>query len=192
MVKRKQGTTLIVMAVLMLSLVFSGLANAAGIKTIKKGGMELFNLRQAAEMYGYSIEWNAKEKSVSLAYMGKMDDMMMEDDKMMKDDMMASDDKMMKDDTKMEDNMMKDDTKMEDNMMKDDMMMEDDMMKDDMMMESAMKPAGEMIKLWIGSKKVEVDGMEIMLDMAPTISKGSTYVVESLINQYMMPAKAMK
>ncbi len=152
MVKRKQGTTFIVMAVLMLSLVFSGLANAAGIKTIKKGGMELFHLRQAAEMYGYSIEWNANERSVTLAYTGKMDDMMM----------------------------------------KDDMMMEDDMMKDDMMMESAMKPAGEMIKLWIGSKKVEVDGMEIMLDMAPTISKGSTYVVESLINGYMMPAEAMK
>jgi hypothetical protein len=152
MVKRKQGTTFIVMAVLMLSLVFSGLANAAGIKTIKKGGMEFFNLRQAAEMYGYSIEWNAKERSVTLAYTDKMDDMMM----------------------------------------KDDMMMEDDMMKDDMMMESAMKPAGEMIKLWIGSKKVEVDGMEIMLDMAPTISNGSTYVVESLINGYMMPAEAMK
>jgi hypothetical protein len=152
MVKRKQGTTFIVMAILMLSLVFSGLANAAGIKTIKKGGMELFNLRQAAEMYGYSIEWNAKERSVTLAYTDKMDDMMM----------------------------------------KDDMMMEDDMMKDDMMMESAMKPAGEMIKLWIGSKKVEVDGMEVMLDMAPTISKGSTYVVESLINGYMMPAEAMK
>jgi hypothetical protein len=163
MVKRKQGTTFIVMAVLMLSLVFSGLANAAGIKTIKKGGMELFNLRQAAEMYGYSIEWNAKERSVTLAYMGKMDDMMMDDD-MMKDNKMMQDDKMMK----------------------------DGMMKDDMMMESAMKPAGEIIKLWIGSKKVEVDGMEVMLDMAPTISKGSTYVVESLINGYMMPAEAMK
>ena len=175
MVKRKQGTTLIVMAVLMLSLVFSGLANAAGIKTIKKGGMELFNLRQAAEMYGYSIEWNAKERSVTLAYMGKMDDMMMDDD-MMKDDKMMQDDKMMEDDK-----MMKDDTKME-----------DDMMKDNMMMESAMKPAGKMIKLWIGSKKVDIDGMEVMLDMAPTISKGSTYVVDSLINGYMMPAKAMK
>ncbi len=159
MVKRKQGTTLMIMAVLMLSLVFSGIANAAGIATIKKDGMELYNLRQAAEMYGYSIQWNAKERSVTLAYKGKMDDMMMKDD---------------------------------DTMMKNDTMMEDGMMKDETMMESGMKPAGEMIKLWIGSKKIVVDGMEVSLSTAPMISRSSTYVSEAFISQYLMPVKAMK
>lgn len=70
--------------------------------------MELFNLRLAAEMYGYSIEWNAKERSVTLVYMGSMDEMMME----------------------------------------------------------SSKPAGEMIKLWIGSKKIVVDDEQVSLEAA--------------------------
>ena len=69
---------------------------------------------------------DSKDRSVTLMYMGKMDDMKMKDD----------------------------------NMMEDDKMMEDDMMmKDDKMMEETMMPAGKTIKLWIGSKKIMVDGI---------------------------------
>lgn len=80
-------------AVLVLSLAVSGIAGAAaGIKTMKKDGMELMNLRQAAMMYGYSIEWNSKDRSVSLMYMDKMmdDGKMMDDSKMMDDTMMPA------------------------------------------------------------------------------------------------------
>ena len=48
--------------------------------------MELFHLRQASEMYGYSIEWNDMERSVTLVYMDKMDDKVMSDDSTMMDD----------------------------------------------------------------------------------------------------------
>lgn len=138
MMKTNKSKKVMVAAVLMMSMAFSGLASAADMKTIKKDGMELVQLRQAAKMYDYSIMWDSKDRSVTLMYMGKMDDMKMKDDNMMEDDMMMKDDKMMKDDMKM----------------KDDKMMEDDkMMKDDMMMEETMMPAGKTIKLWIGSKK---------------------------------------
>ncbi|MFS0726421.1 hypothetical protein [Paenibacillus sp. 1P07SE] len=94
--RSRQSRTLIVMMVLALSLVWSGLVNAAPM-TMKKDGMELVHLRQAADMYGYSIEWNSTEKSVTLMYMGTMmkDNMMMDDDMMMADDMMMQDDMMM-------------------------------------------------------------------------------------------------
>lgn len=75
-------------AVLALSLAVSGISGAAaGIKTMKKDGMELMNLRQAAMMYGYSIEWNSKDRSVSLMYMDKMtnDGKMTDDGKMIDD-----------------------------------------------------------------------------------------------------------
>ncbi len=155
MMKANKGKTLMMMAVLMLSLAFSGFAHAAALKTMKSdSGMELFHLRQASEMYGYSIEWNDMERSVTLAYMDKMDDKMMSDDSMMKDDKMMGDDTMMKDDT-------------------------------------MMMPAGKMIKLWIDSKEIMIDGMKVTLDSAPAIYDGSTYVVEALITQYMKPAMAM-
>jgi uncharacterized protein YacL (UPF0231 family) len=89
MVKANKGKTLMMMAVMMLSLAFSGFAHAAALKTMKSdSGMELFHLRQASEMYGYSIEWNDMERSVTLVYMDKMDDTMMGDDSMMQDDKM--------------------------------------------------------------------------------------------------------
>ena len=155
MMKANKGKTLMMMAVLMLSLAFSGFAHAAALKTMKSdSGMELFHLRQASEMYGYSIEWNDMERSVTLAYMDKMDDKMMSDDSMMKDDKIMGDDTMMKDDT-------------------------------------MMMPAGKMIKLWIDSKEIMIDGMKVTLDSAPAIYDGSTYVVEALITQYMKPAMAM-
>ncbi|MBP1903802.1 hypothetical protein J2Z32_000414 [Paenibacillus turicensis] len=165
MMKRNRGKTLLMMAVLILSLTFSGLTNAAGIKMMKKNGMELLNLRQASEMYGYSVQWNSKERSVTLVYKGKMDGMMKDDNMGMKDDMMAKDDMGMKDDM---------------------------MMKDDMGMKDDMKPVGQSIKLWIGSKKVTVNGKQIKLDTAPTVSKGSTYVTKKLVNQYMKPTASMK
>ncbi len=86
MMKANKGKTLMMMmAVLMLSLAFSGFAYAAALKTMKSdSGMELFHLRQASEMYGYSIEWNDMERSVTLVYMDKMEDKMMGDDTMMK------------------------------------------------------------------------------------------------------------
>ncbi len=172
MMKANKGKTLMMMAVLMLSLAFSGFAHAAALKTMKSdSGMELFHLRQASEMYGYSIEWNDMERSVTLAYMDKMDDKMMGDDTMMKDDMMMGDDTMMKDDKMMDDS----------SMMKDDTMMDDKMMK----------PAGKMIKLWIDSKEIMIDGMKVTLDTAPAIYDGSTYVVEALITKYMKPAMPM-
>lgn len=179
MVKANKGKTLMMMAVLMLSLAFSGFAHAAALKTMKSdSGMELFHLRQASEMYGYSIEWNDMERSVTLAYMDKMDDKMMGDDSMMKDDKMMDDSSMMKDDKMMDDG----------SMMKDDKMMGDDtMMKDDKMM----MPAGKMIKLWIDSKEIMIDGMKVTLDTAPAIFDGSTYVVEALITKYMKPAMPM-
>ncbi|WP_238654084.1 stalk domain-containing protein [Paenibacillus piscarius] len=93
----KAGKRFMMTAVLVLSLAVSGIAGAAaGIKTMKKDGMELMNLRQAAMMYGYSIEWNSKDRSVSLMYMDKMmdDGKMMDDDKMM-DDSKTMDDGMM-------------------------------------------------------------------------------------------------
>jgi hypothetical protein len=145
MMKANKGKTLMMMAVLMLSLAFSGFAHAAELKTMKSdSGMELFHLRQASEMYGYSIEWNDMERSVTLAYMDKMDDSMMGDDTMMKDD------------------------------------------NDNMMM-----PAGKMIKLWIDSKEIMIDGMKVTLGTAPAIYDGSTYVVEALITKYMKPAMPM-
>jgi hypothetical protein len=165
--KANKGRTLMMMAVLMLSLAFSGFAHAAALKTMKSdSGMELFHLRQASEMYGYSIEWNDMERSVTLAYMDKMDESMMGDDSMMKDDKMMGDDTMMKDDK---------------------MMGDDTMMKDDKMM----MPAGKMIKLWIDSKEIMIDGMKVTLDTAPAIYDGSTYVVEALITKYMKPAMPM-
>lgn len=143
MMKANKGKTLMMMAVLMLSLAFSGFAHAAELKTMKSdSGMELFHLRQASEMYGYSIEWNDMERSVTLAYMDKMDDSMMGDDTMMKDDKM-------------------------------------------------MMPAGKMMKLWIDSKEIMIDGMKVTLDTAPAIYDGSTYVVEALITKYMKPAMPM-
>ncbi|MDN4604972.1 hypothetical protein P5G61_27350 [Paenibacillus sp. F6_3S_P_1C] len=168
MMKRKQGKMMIMTAVLMLSVAFSGLASAAEMKTIKKDGMELVNLRQAAAMYDYSIKWDSTDRSVTLMYMDDMDDMdgnMMNDDNMMDDDMTMKDDMMAKDDK---------------------------MMKDGMMMDSEMKPAGKMIKVWIGSKKVMVDGKQVNLGTTPAISNDSTYVSDMLITKYMKPAEAMK
>ncbi|MEO2213661.1 hypothetical protein ABGV40_22655 [Paenibacillus amylolyticus] len=159
MMKTNKSKKVMVAAVLMMSMAFSGLASAADMKTIKKDGMELVQLRQAAQMYDYSIMWDSKDRSVTLMYMGKMDD-----------------------------NMMKDDMKM-----KDDNMMEDDMkMKDDKMMEETMMPAGKTIKLWIGSKKIMVDGMQVNLKSMPVIHEGNSYAAESVIKQYMMPAMGMK
>lgn len=177
MMKTNKSKKVMVATVLMMSMAFSGLASLADMKTIKKDGMELVQLRQAAKMYDYSIMWDSKDRSVTLMYMGKMDDMKMKDDNMMEDDMMMKDDKMMKDDMKM----------------KDDKMMEDDkMMKDDMMMEETMMPAGKTIKLWIGSKKIMVDGMQVNLKSMPVIHEGNSYAAESVIKQYMMPAMGMK
>ncbi|WP_221443885.1 hypothetical protein [Paenibacillus sp. JGP012] len=156
-------------ALLMMSLTFSGLASAADMKTIKKDGMELVQLRQAAKMYGYSIMWDSKDRSVTLMYMGKTNGMM-------KDDMMKKDDSMMKDNTKM----------------KDDSMMEDDMkMKDDMMMEEAMMPAAKTIQVWVGSKKMMVDGIQVNLKSMPSIYEGNTYVSDMVVSKYMKPMKAM-
>ncbi|SDC74347.1 Copper amine oxidase N-terminal domain-containing protein [Paenibacillus sp. CF095] len=171
MMKTNKSKKAMVAAVLMMSMAFSGLASAADMKTIKKDGMELVQLRQAAKMYDYSIMWDSKDRSVTLMYMGKMDDKMMKDDNMMEDSMKMKDDKMMEDD----------------------MMMKDDkMMKDDMMMEETMMPAGKTIKLWIGSKKIMVDGMQVNLKSMPVIHEGNSYAAESVIKQYMMPAMGMK
>ncbi|WP_405172497.1 hypothetical protein MHI12_12250 [Paenibacillus sp. FSL H8-0280] len=159
MMKTNKSKKAMVAAVLMMSMAFSGLASAADIKTIKKDGMELVQLRQAAKMYDYSIMWDSKDKSVTLMYMGKMDDKMMKDDNMMEEDMM-----------------MKDDIKI----------------KDDMMMEETMMPAGKTIKLWIGSKKITVDGMQVNLKSMPVIHEGNSYAAESVIEQYMMRAMGMK
>ncbi|WP_127546169.1 hypothetical protein [Paenibacillus amylolyticus] len=159
MMKTNKSKKAMVAAVLMMSMAFSGLASAADMKTIKKDGMELVQLRQAAKMYDYSIVWDSKDRSVTLMYMGKMDDMKMKDD----------------------------------NMMEDDKMMEDDMMmKDDKMMEETMMPAGKTIKLWIGSKKIMVDGMQVNLKSMPVIHERNSYAAESVIKQYMMPAMGMK
>ncbi|PKQ90231.1 hypothetical protein CXK86_14125 [Paenibacillus sp. BGI2013] len=171
MMKTNKSKKVMVAAVLVMSMAFSGLASAADMKTIKKDGMELVQLRQAAKMYDYSIMWDSKDRSVTLMYMGKMDDKMMKDDNMMEDDMMMKDDNMMEDDMKMKD---------------------DKMMKDDMMMEETMMPAGKTIKLWIGSKKIMVDGMQVNLKSMPVIHEGNSYAAESVIKQYMMPAMVMK
>ncbi|MDT9718495.1 stalk domain-containing protein [Paenibacillus sp. ClWae2A] len=146
MMKTNKSKKAMVAAVLMMSMAFSGLASAADMKTIKKDGMELVQLRQAAKMYDYSIMWDSKDRSVTLMYMG-----------------------------------------VDDNMMEDDMMM-----KDDKMMEETMMPAGKTIKLWIGSKKIMVDGMQVNLKSMPVIHDGNTYAAESVIKQYMMPAMGMK
>ncbi|MBY0119676.1 MULTISPECIES: hypothetical protein [Paenibacillus] len=183
MMKTNKSKKVMVAAVLMMSMAFSGLASAADMKTIKKDGMELVQLRQAAKMYDYSIMWDSKDRSVTLMYMGQMDDMKMKDDNMMEDDMKMKDDNMMEDDMKMKD----------DNMMEDDMKMKDDnMMEDDMKMEETMMPAGKTIKLWIGSKKIMVDGMQVNLKSMPVIHEGNSYAAESVIKQYMMPAMGMK
>ncbi|WP_433753049.1 hypothetical protein [Paenibacillus amylolyticus] len=166
MMKTNKSKKAMVAAVLMMSMAFSGLASAADMKTIKKDGMELVQLRQAAKMYDYSIMWDSKDRSVTLMYMGKMDDKMMKDDNMMEDSMKMKDDNMMEDSMKM----------------KDDKMMEDD----------TMMPAGKTIKLWIGSKKIMVDGMQVNLKSMPVILEGNSYAAESVIKQYMMPAMGMK
>ncbi|PRA09543.1 MULTISPECIES: stalk domain-containing protein [unclassified Paenibacillus] len=153
MMKTNKSKKVMVAAVLIMSMAFSGLASAADMKTIKKDGMELVQLRQAAKMYDYSIMWDSKDRSVTLMYMGKMDDKMMKDDNMMEDEMK---------------------------------------MKDDKMMEETMMPAGKTIKLWIGSKKIMVDGMQVNLKSMPVIHEGNSYAAESVIKQYMMPAMGMK
>ncbi|MEK4273712.1 stalk domain-containing protein [Paenibacillus sp. FSL R7-0026] len=153
MMKTNKSKKVMVAAVLIMSMAFSGLASAADMKTIKKDGMELVQLRQAAKMYDYSIMWDSKDRSVTLMYMGKMDDKMMKDDNMMEDDMK---------------------------------------MKDDNMMEETMMPAGKTIKLWIGSKKITVDGMQVNLKSMPVIHEGNSYAAESVIEQYMMPPMGMK
>ncbi|MBB6022337.1 hypothetical protein HNR77_003434 [Paenibacillus sp. JGP012] len=169
MMEASKSKKAIAAALLMMSLTFSGLASAADMKTIKKDGMELVQLRQAAKMYGYSIMWDSKDRSVTLMYMGKTNGMM-------KDDMMKKDDSMMKDNTKM----------------KDDSMMEDDMkMKDDMMMEEAMMPAAKTIQVWVGSKKMMVDGIQVNLKSMPSIYEGNTYVSDMVVSKYMKPMKAM-
>lgn len=160
MMKTSKSKKMIAAVVLMMSLTFSGLASAstAEMKMIKKDGMELVQLRQAAKMYGYSIMWDSKDRSVTLMYMDNMQDMM-------KDDMT----------------------------MKNDMMMEDDQMnKDDMMMEEAMMPAAKTIKVWVGSRKMMVDGMQVSSKSMPMIHEGNTYVTDMVISKYMMPMKAMK
>ncbi|WP_434751512.1 stalk domain-containing protein [Paenibacillus amylolyticus] len=177
MMKTRKSKKAMVAAVLMMSLTFSGLASAgaAEMKMIKKDGMELVQLRQAAKMYGYSIMWDSKDRSVTLMHMDNMHDKMMKDDMAM-DDMMMDDEKMMKDGT----------------MVDDDMMMKDDKMKDDMMMEETMMPAAKTIKLWVGSKKIMVDGMQVSLKSMPSIHEGNTYVSDMVVSKYMMPMKAMK
>lgn len=184
MMKTSKSKKMIAAAVLMMSLTFSGLASvsATEMKMIKKDGMELVQLRQAAKMYGYSIMWDSKDRSVTLMYMDKMHDTMMKDDMKMKNDMMKDDDMMKQDDAKMADNMM----------MEDDQMNKDDMMKDDMMMEGAMMPAAKTIKVWVGSTKMMVDGMQVSLKSMPMIHEGNTYVTDMVISKYMMPMKVMK
>ncbi|MCP1134315.1 hypothetical protein NKT34_13505 [Paenibacillus polysaccharolyticus] len=185
MMKTSKSKKMIAAAVLMMSLTFSGLASASAteMKMIKKDGMELVQLRQAAKMYGYSIMWDSKDRSVTLMYMDKMHDTMMKDDMKMKNDMMMHDDMMKQDDTKMADNIM----------MKDDQMNKNDMMmKDDMMMEGAMMPAAKTIKVWVGSTKMMVDGMQVSSKSMPIIHEGNTYVTDMVISEYMMPMKAMK
>lgn len=171
MIRTKKSKGFLLMAALVLSLACSGLASAASMMTMKKDGMEFVHLRQAAGMYGYSIDWNSKTKTVTLMYTGKMDDMMMNDEKMMNNDKMMNDDKMMSDDKTMSD---------------------DKMMNDDKMMDSGKKPMGETITLMIGSKKIMVNGKEVTLTTAPIASNGSTYVTEAFITAYMMPAMTMK
>ncbi|MBY0206495.1 hypothetical protein H7T88_25055 [Paenibacillus cucumis Kampfer et al. 2016] len=153
--KTSKSKKMIAAAVLMMSLTFSGLASASAteMKMIKKDGMELVQLRQAAKMYGYSIMWDSKDRSVTLMYMDKMHDTMMKDDMKMKNDMM---------------------------------------MKDDMMMEGAMMPAAKTIKVWVGSTKMMVDGMQVSSKSMPMIHEGNTYVTDMVISKYMMPMKAMK
>nr|WP_186812269.1 stalk domain-containing protein [Paenibacillus xylanexedens] len=167
MMKTSKSKKMIAAAVLMMSLTFSGLASASAteMKMIKKDGIELVQLRQAAKMYGYSIMWDSKDRSVTLMYMDNMHDTMMKDDMKMKNDMM----------------------------MHDDMMKQDDMMmKDDMMMEGAMMPAAKTIKVWVGSTKMMVDGMQVSSKSMPIIHEGNTYVTDMVISKYMMPMKAMK
>lgn len=174
----KTGTSkkMIAAGMLVMALTFSSLtsASAAEMKMIKKDGMELVQLRQAAKMYGYSIMWDSQDRSVTLMHTGGMDDMMMKDDMTMDSDMMN------------EESMMTDDDKMMG-------MMEDNKMtKDDMMMEETMKPAAKTIKLWVGSKKMMVDGMQVSLKSMPSIHEGNTYVSDMVVSKYMKPMKAMK
>jgi len=167
MIRGTKGKTFILLAALVLSLAFAGLASAAAPKTIKKDGMDFVHLRQAAEMGGYSVEWNGKEKSVTLIYMGKMMDNKMMDDKM-------TDSKMM--DDKMADNKMMNDK------------MKDDKMMNDTMMDNGMKQAGQTIKIMIGSKKITVDGKQVNLDAAPVVQNNNTYVSAAFVTKYLKPA----
>ncbi|BBI33917.1 stalk domain-containing protein [Cohnella abietis] len=180
MIRGTKGKTFILLAALILSLAFAGLASAATPKLIKKDGNELVHLRQAAEMYGYSVKWDGKEKSVTLIYNDKMMDSKMKDDKM-------KDDKMM--DEKMTDDKMMD-SKMTDDKMTDDKMM-DSKMTDDKMTDDSMKQGVQTIKLWIGSKNITVDGKLVKLDAAPILYRNNTYVVAALVTKYMKPSSIM-
>lgn len=85
---------------------------------------------------------------------------------------------------KMHNDLMNTDSKM----MDDDMMMTDDkIMKEEMMM-----PAAKTIKVWVGSKKMMVDGMQVSLNSMPSIHEGSTYVSHMVVSKYMMPMNTMK
>ncbi|RKP58193.1 copper amine oxidase N-terminal domain-containing protein [Cohnella endophytica] len=186
MIRGTKGKMFILLAALVLSLTFAGLASAATPKTIKKDGMELVHLRQAADMYGYSVKWDAKEKSVTLIYSGKMMDDKMMDNKMMDNKM--TDNKMT--DNKMTDDKMTDD-KMMDNKMTDNKMT-DNKMTDNKMMDNSMKQGGKTIKLWIGSKKITVDGNQVKLDSAPVLYRNNTYVTAALVTKYLKPASMME
>ncbi|MFF2093939.1 stalk domain-containing protein [Paenibacillus sp. NPDC058174] len=162
MIKVTKSKMFILLAAMVLSLAFAGVAGAAAAmpKTIKKDGMELVHLRQAAEMYGYSVKWDGKENSVTLMYSGNMTDDKMDDGKMMNDKMM------------------------DDNMA-------DDKMMSDTKMDTSMKPAGQSIKVWIGKKMITVDGKKVDLDAAAVLYHNNTYVSPALVTKYMKPASKM-
>lgn len=68
--------------------------------------------------------------------------------------------------------------------MKEMMGMEEDKMMDDKSMDNKMM-SKHTIKLMIGSKKIFVDGKEMMLDVAPIAKMNTTYVTKAFVDKYL-------
>lgn len=163
---RRMGKVMLAVGMILLAVPAAVVSGAEMMSDDKDGMMGMsVGLREAAESKGYMVMWNAEERSVTLTM------------KSMKNSMtdMKMDDSMT--DMKTEDS--KTDMKMEDSMT--DMKMEDSMT--DMKMESM--NGAKMIKLYIGKTTFAVDGKEMMLEMAPYIKDGRTYISKMFVDMYL-------
>ncbi|MFC0215199.1 hypothetical protein ACFFK0_22665 [Paenibacillus chartarius] len=143
------------------------------VRTVE--GMELVPLRQAAEMLGFSVEWNGMERSITLSRskMG-MEESGMAGKEMMEESMMGKE---------MMENGMMENGMMENGMMEKEMM-ENDVDENDMMEKYT-------VKITIGSKTALVSMTERMLENVPVLLDHTTYVTKPFVESFLAGAPMM-